>query len=136
MWAEFGYSVWDNNRMKDDEGALKFQGNFYKDFYEMVLRSGANGTVCWWFPGGYRTGERSDYGILNPDRTWRPVTHVIHDYAPRLTAERALPQPEVWIPLNRDKHADGIKGIYAEGKDTFWKVIGEGKTPGLKWTDH
>ncbi len=133
MWAEFGTSVWDESRGAQNPDALAFQGRFYRDFYKMVLRSGANGSVCWWFPGGYRCGERSDFGILNPDRTWRPATHAIHDTAARLTADRPLPRPDVWIPIRRDDHADGIAGVYASVKDAFWKAIAEGKTPGLRW---
>ncbi|HQK92125.1 MAG TPA: beta-galactosidase [Armatimonadota bacterium] len=135
MWAEFGYSVWDLQAMRDKPEALGFQGQFYRDFYEMVLKSGANGTVCWWFPGGFRYGENSDYGILNPDRTWRPSTHAIHDYAERMKAARPIPRPDAWIEIDRYKHANGIQGLYADVKDAFWRAVDEGKTPGLRWRE-
>lgn len=135
MWAEFGYSAWDVQAMRAKPEALEFQGQFYRDFYEMVLKSGANGTVCWWFPGGFRYGENSDYGILNPDRTWRPSTRAIHDYAERMKRPRRVPQPDVWIEIDRYKHANGIQGLYADVKDAFWRAIDEGKTPGLRWRE-
>lgn len=135
MWAEFGVHAWDTERMEVSQAGLDFQGKFYRDFYEMAFKSGANGTVCWWFPGGYRCGERSDYGILNPDRTWRPSTQAIHDWADRLKRERDIPRPEVRIEVSRDAYANGVSGIYESVGERFFSVVDEGRTPGLVWTD-
>jgi len=135
MWAEFGYSIWDSANMRQSGDAAEFQGRFYRDFYEMVLRSGASGSVCWWFPGGFRYGENSDFGIINPDRTWRPVTRVIHEYADRIKAERDRPAPDVVIDIDRYRYANGIQGVYEQVRDAFWRAVDEGKTPGLKWVE-
>lgn len=135
MWAEFGCSTWDMTTMATAPDRLRFAEQFYRDFYEMALRSGSNGTVCWWFPGGFRWGENSDYGILNPDRSWRGVTRVINEYARRMTEEREVPAPDTLIPVSRDAHPEGIYGIYAEVKDAFWAAVEQGLTPGLQWVD-
>jgi hypothetical protein len=130
MWAEFGTSVWTG--VQQDQARLDYAARFYDDFYRMAYESGANGTVCWWFPGGYRANERSDYGILNPDRSWRPVTTVIKRWAPRFTAPRPNPTPAVWLPVELNRDVDGLPGLYARLKDDFWKAVDAGKLPGLR----
>lgn len=129
LWAEFGNTVWDATRRAPNPDRLAFTARFYDDFYQMAYRSGANGTICWWFPGGYRWNERSDFGILNPDRSWREVTRVIHDWAPRMTAPRPLPTPDVTIEVERG--LDGLYGIYQRAKEAFWKAVDDGRTPAL-----
>lgn len=135
MWAEFGSHVWDMSTMSPSPERLEFAARFYRDFYEMALRSGANGTVCWWFPGGFRANERSDYGIINPDRSWRGISHVIAEYAPQMTRPRDLPKPTVWIEVEPYAHADGIYGLYREIQDEFWAAVEAGEIPGLRWKE-
>jgi hypothetical protein len=132
VWAEFGYSACARSIQQATPEKLAFAKTFYNDFYTMAYRSGANGTFCWWFPGGYRWNERSDFGILNPDRSWRGITHVIHDWAGRFTTPRALPTPEVWLDIDRNATSLGIPGFYRQTKDGFWQAVDAGKTPGLR----
>ena len=35
----------------------------------LLIESGADGVYFWWYPGGFRVNENSDYGIINPDGT-------------------------------------------------------------------
>ncbi|MFQ6099247.1 MAG: hypothetical protein ACE5O2_16060, partial [Armatimonadota bacterium] len=132
MWAEFGYNVWDRSRMADDPDRLEFAERFYNDFYRMALRSGANGTVCWYYPGGYRYNERSDFGIIDPDGTLRGVSRAILDNAKALTAQREIPEPDYWITVGRDATCLGLPGIYKAVQEPFWRAIEEGKFPGLR----
>lgn len=130
LWAEFGYSIWAGRQQ--DPARLEFEARFYDDFYRMAHRSGANGTVCWWFPGGYRVNERSDFGIVNPDRSWRPVTHVIRRWSETMTAPRPAPQPDLWLEADPGRDVDGLHGLYRRLKDDFWKAVEAGRTPGLR----
>ncbi|NOY81755.1 MAG: hypothetical protein GXP31_12235 [Kiritimatiellaeota bacterium] len=132
MWAEFGCSIWDRGRMRPNPDALRFQGRFLDDFYRMVYLSGADGSVVWWFPGGYRWNERSDYGILNPDRTWRPATRTIARWAPKLLAPRKRPEPNAWLEFDRRDYADGIRGIYRDLEKQFFGMIDAHRFPGLR----
>jgi len=131
LWAEFGVSTWDGNAMETSARNLDFQARFYDDFLKMVLQSGANGAVCWWYPGGFRVGENSDFGIINPDGTDRPVSAVLRKYATLLTQPRDLPQPTEWIEYNPDDPA-GVQGIYNQVSQRFWQALDGGKVPGLK----
>lgn len=132
LWAEAGVHVWNEQTMQSDPERLDFQGRFYEDFYRMLLMSYSNGVVWWWYPGGYRANERSDYGIINPDGTDRPNSKIIRRYAAEILKERAIPKPDIWIPIDRDADARGLYGIYARVKEPFWSAIDAGKTPGLK----
>lgn len=131
VWAEFGNSVWDNARMTQDEERLAWTAQFYRDFLTMVLKSGANGAVCWFYPGGYRYNERSDFGIINPDGTWREITHVLNEFSVPLTAERAIPKGDLSLKVDRDADARGLQGIWASVGDAFLEAVANGRFPVL-----
>ncbi len=133
VWAEMGYSVWDINRMTPDPEKLAFEARYYADFYRMMTESGADGVFFWWYPGGFRLGENSDFGIINPDATDRPVTRVIRREGPRFLKARKPGPPNAWITVDRDRDARGLFGIYEAAKDEFWKAMDAGRRPGLKW---
>lgn len=134
MWAEVGESVWDNLHMSPAAAKLDFQARYFRDFYRMLNESGADGVFFWWYPGGYRLNERSDYGIIAPDGTDRPATKVIREEGAKfLAAKKVNIKPDFWIAVDRDRDARGLFGIYEAAKAEYWQAISEGKTPGLKW---
>ena len=90
--------------------------------------------VCWFFPGGYRVSEKSDFGIINPDRSWRPVSRLIQRMAPRMTAPRSIPQPDVVIPIALDHYEGSTPEIYQDIKDQWKKIVYSGQLPGLSFT--
>ncbi len=132
LWAEAGVSAWSNALMTAPADQLEFQATFYTDMYRMMIDSGADGIYWWWYPGGYRANERSDYGIIHPDGTDRPVTKVIRDHVERFLNAPSAKPVDHWITMDRDPHPDGLAGIYADVKDAFWAAIEAGKTPGLR----
>lgn len=132
LWAEFGYSIWNETSGGPSPERLAFTERFYDDFYRMAYESGSSGTVAWFFPGGYRYNEKSDYGILNPDGSWRPHTHVIHRWAEKMTRPRPIHQPDVLIPFTLYHDVDGIAGIYRRVGRQFWEAVDAGKRPGLR----
>jgi hypothetical protein len=132
LWAEFGRSVWDRRRMRTDPELVAWTAAYYERFYKMALLAEASGTVCWWFPGGYRVGERSDYGILDPDGSDRAITKVIRRYARAFTGRRRRSKPGHWIAIDRDAHPGGLPAIYDAVKDEFWAATDRGDFPGLR----
>jgi len=133
IWAEAGVQAWDNQTMQTDPDRLEFQGKYFADFYKMVLDSYSNGVVWWWYPGGFRVGENSDFGIINPDGTDRPATQVIRQFASQVLAERAIPKPDVEIEIDRDADARGLYGLYERVKKEYWDAVDSGKWPGLRF---
>jgi hypothetical protein len=132
MWAEFGRSTWNREAMDQDPALEKWNGSFYSDYYRMAHESAANGTICWWYPGGFRVGENSDYGILNPDGTGRPNSQAIRDWAERMTAPRDHRPVDEWLTIDRDATVKGLVGVYDSIKDRYWQLVEQGKNPGLR----
>jgi len=132
IWAEMGCSTWEMSRMQNSPSRLDFQAMFYGEFYRMMISSGAGGIYFWWYPGGFRVGENSDYGIINPDGTDRPVTRVIRENARKFLDGPPARPIDFWIEVDRDAHPDGVAGIYDKVKAKFWKAIEKGFAPGLR----
>jgi len=132
FWAEFGNSSWSGTNFDLNSNIEAGKGKLYDDFYKMILLSYSNGSACWWYAGGFRYGENSDFGIINPDGSWRPVTEVIKKYSSQITAPRPKPEVTKWFVVDRDASVRGMNGIYEKIKDEYWKAIEEGKFPGLK----
>ncbi|MBN2448764.1 MAG: hypothetical protein JXR77_00160, partial [Lentisphaeria bacterium] len=69
---------------------------------------------------------------LNPDRSWRELTHVIHRWREPMTKPRPLPRPDLWLTIDRAATCRGLPGIYEQVRDAFWKAIDEGRFPGIR----
>lgn len=132
IWAEAGVSAWSISKMTSTPDLLQFQADYYANLYKMLIGSGADGVFFWWYPGGYRTNERSDYGIINPDGSDRPVTAVIRSQAAAFINGPSAKPVTDWLEIDRDIHAAGISGAYDNAKEQFWTLIAENKVPGLK----
>jgi hypothetical protein len=93
-----------------------------------MLTGHTGGAYCWWWAGGYRVGENSDYGVVNPDGSDRQVTQVLRKYAPLFLSQPALPAPDYFIRINRDAFQSGLKGLYESIQDELFSAIKSGKT--------
>ncbi len=133
VWSEFGTSVWDRQRMRPDPDAYGRQAAYHELFYRMVLEAGANGTAPWWWPGGYRVGERSDFGIINPDGSPRPAAELLRKYSPRIQAGGPYPEAREWLNVNRDAHPGGYWHIaFHAGKDAYARARKQGRSLGIR----
>ncbi len=117
FWAEFGRSV-----LNGGQDALDTQRALYASFADMIRLSGADGWAGWWYPGGLRVDEHSDYGIIAPDRSLRPASLLLRERADVLKALDTHPPVETAIVANRDAASTGLAGliarhsaVYAEG---------------------
>lgn len=120
VWSEFGQSVWDARSMSPSPERITAVAEYHELFYRMALASGANGTIPWWWPGGYRNGENSDFGIVDPDGTPRPAAELMRRYGPPLKAARPWPEATAWFDMDRDAHAGGYWYVsFNTGRDAF-----------------
>lgn len=133
VWAEMGNSVWDMNTMAPSPEKLAFTAQYYRDFYRMLIESGADGVYFWWYAGGFRLYENSDYGIIHPDGTDREITRVIRTEGTKFLRAPKPPPPNYWIAVDRDRDARGLNGIYEAVKQEYWGALEAGKVPGLRW---
>ncbi|MEN6371912.1 MAG: hypothetical protein ABFD64_07845, partial [Armatimonadota bacterium] len=132
IWAEYGVSSWSNSQMENTAGSLERVAEDYRNFYRMIIESEANGVFFWWYPGGFRCGENSDHGMLDPDGSERPVTKVIRELGPKFMAIKGHKRANYWIEFDRDKNPRGVPAVYDTAKSEYWNAIDNGKTPGLK----
>lgn len=129
IWAEYGSSIWNGDAFTSQEVNLARQAQVVRGILENAERARAAGTVVWWFPGGYRSGENSDFGILNPDGTERPATAVLHSFAQRA---KAPAQPVQWTPtikVRRDDSVRGFSGLYERIGKQFQKQVTKDSIP-------
>ncbi len=132
IWAEGGVHTWDMASMSTPPDKLAYQAQFYEDFYKMMVGSGVDGIFWWWYPGGFRTNENSDYGIINPDGTDRPVSKVIRSHAKEFLDAPPLHAVTDSLAFNRDQYTNGLSGVYKEIGQAFWNLIDHGGTPSLR----
>lgn len=133
VWSEFGKSVWNSDKMQPDESAIQRVADYHELFYRVVLEAGANGTVPWWWPGGYRINERSDFGVMNLDGTPRPMAEMIARYSPQIQKPRTYPAPNTFLTIDRDTHAGGYWYLtFNDGADAYSAARKTGKNLGLR----
>jgi hypothetical protein len=134
VWMEFCGPIWPNGTIWKTEMVftpkerLEYQKEEEEKFYKMFVESGARGCAPWWYPGGFRVGENSDAGIINPDWTLRPVAEVIRKYNPLFATQKAK-KPDEYITIDFDAHPLDSWDTYAP---LYLKLVEEGKTPGLR----
>lgn len=126
FWAEFGLTVWSGGNP-----ALERQGAMYETFADIVRRGRANGWAGWWFPGGYRVDEGSDYGIVAPDRTLRPSALVLKRTAEEFKNGWAdgLSKSIIVTP---EKAPQGLAAIIAEHSKHFADACASGDAPAIR----
>jgi hypothetical protein len=124
FWAEFGYTV-----LNGGTKALETQADLYQAFAEMVIRSDADGWAGWWYPGGLRVDERSDYGIIAPDGVPRPATVQLLHLAKHGTGLESYVAQEKGLTIQRDLFPDGLAGVIEKHSNEFAKSYQQGKIP-------
>lgn len=131
FWAEFGLTIrhgafsldW-----YDDEERLQAQAKLYDAIYKLIQITDADGAMGWWFPGGYRVNERSDFGIINPDGTLRPAAMTAKKWAKIFQNMPEIDnRPVAYIKIDRDENARGPMALWLKYGDESSRLIREGK---------
>jgi len=144
VWMEFGYTVngmfgpWKTGMEHLAPAELAIQRTEHENFFRMFLESGARGAAPWWFPGGYRVGEGSDFGVLEPDGSERPVCQVLRDFLPEFArvntdtciADAGSPEEaDTVIGLDFDAHYADAWELYSS---KYLDAVKSGKMPKLR----
>lgn len=133
MWLEYGCNTCPKNAIEANARQLDIQAKTIEMIHREALKNGASGIAPWWWPGGYRVSEQSDYGIINPDGTPRPSTLVFQEYAKQFKSSRDERSPNEWFTLDRDSHAGGNWHIiFHDGAEAYRQAVKAGKTLGVR----
>ncbi|BCW99010.1 MAG: hypothetical protein KatS3mg024_1837 [Armatimonadota bacterium] len=124
FWAEYGVSVWPDTESED---RLQRQKELFENNYRLFTRSHANGAAAWWYPGGYRVDEKSDYGIMRQDVTPRPAALVLRDWYPKASASLQPEDVAGTILIDRDRHVTGYAGVWREARDEYLAALKRGR---------
>jgi hypothetical protein len=136
-WAEcgtpvvLGVSVPEYNHGRTPENH-KQEAEFYHSMMQLCEETCSNAVAGWWWPGGFRISENSDFGIINPDRTPRAAAMEIRKASKRLNTPRERPQPSDFIIVDRDKYVSGYAGLYAELAGKYAEILVDGGFPGVR----
>jgi len=126
QWKEFGKSIWTGSNFTDNSVSEEFQAEYYRRFFNMLMTGHTAGLYAWWWAGGYRIGENSDFGIVAPDGSDRPVTKVFREYATKFLNAPPLKKAEKQIYIDRDLHADGLLSMYQSIEQELFDAIESG----------
>ncbi|MBP5292813.1 MAG: hypothetical protein J6023_01635 [Clostridia bacterium] len=129
VWKEYGRHVWTGSNFNDNTAILADQEDYYSQVLEHALRTYANGMFCWFYAGGFRIGENSDYGILNPDGSDRPSTVKLREYAPLFIEQGERPSDPYLITVSRDDYANNIVGMFNASLSKIKDAISKSKLP-------
>lgn len=135
MWNEYGYGgPWGKHTRHLDGEDIVYQFEYVDMVHREAYRNGANGIAPWWFPGGLRASERTDFGITTPEGTLRPSGESLKIYAHLyLTDPPVRPEPDTWMIIDPHAHSGGIWYITNHpGAEAYEKAAGEGKTLGIR----
>ena len=76
IWINPGWSVGKQPGAID----LAMQGYYYREFFDMIFSSDADGVISRRYPAGYNSSLHEDRGIINPDISWRPAADAIKQF--------------------------------------------------------
>lgn len=132
VWKEFGVGVWDGSNFPQGDGRqkaelLQRQADYCEAMYKMAVAAHTGAIYYWFFPSGYRPGENSDHGVLNPDGSDRPITRVVRRWRDTFLNQPLLTEPDVIFDVERDRHVDGVRGMYREMEEAFQAAAEAGK---------
>ena len=136
VWKEFGESVWQGSNFLSDThvkraAALASQVTTAKAILDSAISTHSTAVYWWAYNAGFRPGENSDYGVVNPDGSDRPVTKLFREYRDKFMNQSAKKNADVIFTVDRDLSASGWKEMYVSIKDELLAAIDAGKTVAL-----
>ena len=127
LWSEFGQNI-----LTDPEGLEAEQAELYRQLFRMFCESGANGAAAWWWPGGLRRGEESDYGIVRPDGRPRGAAFAAGEWTPRLSSAQGPRPVDEWIDVDIEAHPRGLSAAWERHANAYLAAAGGGAHVGLR----
>lgn len=135
MWNEYGYGgPWGKHTRHLDGEDVVYQFEYVDMVNSEAYKNGANGIAPWWFPGGLRASEKTDFGITTPEGTLRPSGESLKKYG-KLYREQPphRPDPDSWLTIDPDAHSGGLWYITNnQGAKAYQAATKGGKCLGVR----
>ncbi len=116
VWSEYGMSltdvrwrrlVWDNVNLRPYPRKEEEQTEYLRMMYRVFELADVKGSAPWWFPGGFRRVEMSDFGFCGPDGLLHPGAQSYVELGKWFKAPRAAKKPDRILELDTDQRATG-----------------------------
>lgn len=149
VWSAYGQRV----GTLPSNASLQRQMEVYNHFLDLFIRQRSSGAYAWWFAPGSTVDGQEDWGIVNPQGTWRMVEDSFRSARLRLRQTKLQPSNPIRqnAPLNvsamqwRDQMTDR-SGFFAKAVSadvTEWMPPGTGllsdalldPTTAQRWTE-
>jgi hypothetical protein len=125
IWSEFGVSltdvswrslIWDNKNWRPYSHKIREQTEYMHQFYRMFKATDVQGCAPWWYCGGFRRVEMSDFGFIGPDGMPRPAALEYAGLGKWFHEPRQKKSPNRIVTVDPDEKAGGWGSIFF-GKD-------------------
>jgi hypothetical protein len=137
IWMEFGLPVYANGAPWSDGMAavakerLDYQVAEGRQTYRMQAGAGAWGSFAWWYPGGFRVGENSDCGFVDPSNAPRPVVRELLAAMPEFERSEHW-KPNAWLTFRPEANIGGWVGEYLRLRDEYARLASAGRRVGVR----
>ena len=137
MWIEYGFGGVRGKFAQEldyNEEWIKYQEEYVEMVNLQAYKNGANGIAPWWFAGGFRNDEKTDFGITTAEGTLRPSGESVKKYGEMYrTALPERPTPNTWLTIDLDANSGGLWYLTNnKGADAYEKASKAGMCLGLK----
>ncbi|MCC7493812.1 MAG: hypothetical protein IT204_15765 [Fimbriimonadaceae bacterium] len=110
FWSEYGHSIGPRG---GTSASQRQQAAIWETMLQVINDSDGDAAAGWWWPGGWRLNELSDYGVLAPEGTPREAAVVAAKVGQQIAARgtaagQGVPQRLV---IDRDADARGMHGL-------------------------
>jgi len=132
FWMEFGMPIypngtdWKDSMVRIAPERLQYQVDEGSQFWRMHAESGAAGSFVWWYPGGFRLGENSDVGLVDPNNEPRPAVDALRRLLPKL-ADGDSRKADAWIEFKPETNSGGWVGEYLRLQSEYARLLAQGK---------
>ncbi|HEY5141580.1 MAG TPA: beta-galactosidase, partial [Methylococcales bacterium] len=121
VWMEYGQTIVDIFRGVWKQDSLNYftQDKFVRNILRLMKEVQASGSFAWWWPGGYRIEEKSDFGFTEPFGSPRPALRTLSSMIPELMSQKGEYKTQKDIIIDRDMHPRGASMIIERHRKEF-----------------
>lgn len=123
FWAETGWWMPGNPTAAQQQE----QADYYGGFIDSMMVTDSDGFCIWWWPGGFRQGEDSDYGITSENGALRPACYTIQAKADMAKGPRTYWPGVNYGTVNLFGSSTGFYGIFSSLMDSAVSTLSSGK---------